>query len=218
MGPHICLETDGENAAFTQISGIWEAYPDVPKFAFLNGIAAHDYDFQWIKMIASLEAYDIQLVSFLERIVSSSSFENTIIVVRADHGLQGGPTTIEYSVQVEHREPWTQIIIPEKLAGDSLRVLTTNQERLATGYDLYHTFRELMSSEDVAPLPDWSYNLFRQEIPNDRSCKDAKIPGDFCPCEGPGLDRAPHFGVCNVFEPFNDLFCASNLDRPILPG
>jgi len=217
MGPHICLERDDENPAFTQISSIWDAYPDVPKFAFLNGIAAHDYDFEWIKMIASLEAYDIQLASFLERIVSSPSFENTIIVVRADHGLQGGPTTVDYSVQVEHRHPWTQIVIPQKLAGDSLSVLATNQDRMTTGYDLYHSFRNLMSSSDVAPVPDWSIDFFREEIPSDRTCDDAKIPDDFCPCEGTRLDRAPHFGVCNVFEPYNDLFCASDLDPPILP-
>jgi hypothetical protein len=217
MGPHICLERDGENPAFTQIYDIWKAYPDVPKFAFLNGIAAHDYDFEWIKMIASLEAYDVQLATFMERILYTKEFENTIVVVRADHGLQGGPTTVDYSVQVEHREPWTQIIIPQALAGDSLSILATNQDRLATGFDLYHSFRNLMSSRDVAPMPDWSFDMFRDEIPLDRSCQDAKIPDDFCPCEGRGLDRSPHFGVCNVFEPYNDLFCASDLDPPLAP-
>ena len=217
MGPHLCLEKQGENPAFTQIESIWDTYPDVPKFAFLNGIAAHDYDFEWIKMIASLEAYDVQLATFLGRIISSKSFEDTVIVVRADHGLQGGPTTVEYSVQVEHRHPWTQIIIPQKLAGNALSVLATNQERLATGFDLYHTFRNLMSSADVAPIPDWSFDLFHTEIPHDRSCRDAKIPDDFCPCEGTAIDRSPHFGVCNVYEPYTDLFCASDKDEPILP-
>jgi hypothetical protein len=118
---------------------------------------------------------------------------------------------------VEHREPWTQIIIPQALAGDSLSILATNQDRLATGFDLYHSFRNLMSSRDVAPMPDWSFDMFRDEIPLDRSCQDAKISDDFCPCEGRGLDRAPHFGVCNVFEPYNDLFCASDLDPPLAP-
>jgi hypothetical protein len=217
VGPHLCLEHEHENPAFSQISAIWEAYPDVPKFAFLNGIAAHDYSFEWIKMVSSLEAYDEQLASFLERIVSSKEFENTIVVVRADHGLQGGPSTVDYSMQLEHREPWTQVVIPIALAGESLPVLAENQDRLATGYDLYHSLRGTMSSMDVAPIPDWSYNFFDSIIPKERSCEKAKIPIDFCPCDGVDLDRAPHFGVCNVYEEYNDLFCTSNQDKTILP-
>lgn len=218
MGPHLCLEHDDGNPAFSQIGAIWKAYPDIPKFAFLNGIAAHDYDFEWIKMISSLEEYDHQLAEFLEKAVSRKEFENTVIVVRTDHGMQGGPTTVDYSVQVEHREPWTQILLRQDLVGkEALDALARNQDKLATGHDLYHTIRVLMSSTDAAPIPDWSYDLFKSVIPEDRSCKDAKIPADFCPCDGVDLDRAPHFGVCNVYEPYNDLFCTSDFDKPIAP-
>ena len=216
MGPHICLDHDNGNPAFSQISALWDAYPDLPKFAFLNAIAAHDYNFEWIRMISGLEEYDAQLALFLESMVTRNDFDNTVIVVRTDHGMQGGPTTVDYSQQVEHREPWTQIIIPSGLAGVSLDTLATNQDRLATGYDLYHTFRNLMSSKDAAPIPSWSYDLFTSTIPAERSCNDAKIPVDFCPCEGVGPDRAPHFGICNVFEPYNDLFCVGD-DSPIRP-
>ena len=217
MGPHLCVEHELENPAFSQLGAIWKAYPDVPKFAFLNAYAAHDLGFEWIKMISSLEAYDDQLASFLERIASHKEFENTIVVVKTDHGLQGGPSTVDYSQQVEHREPWTQIIISQDLAGESLSVLAQNQDRLATGYDLYHTIRAIMRSMDAAPVPDWSYNLFKSVIPKERSCKEAKIPIDFCPCEDIGFDRAPHFGICNVYEEYQDLFCVNNQDKPIPP-
>ena len=63
MGPHLCVEHELENPAFSQLGAMWKAYPDVPKFAFLNAFAAHDLGFEWIKMISSLEAYDDQLAS-----------------------------------------------------------------------------------------------------------------------------------------------------------
>lgn len=98
-------------------------------------------------------------------------------------------------------------------------MLALNQDRLATGFDLYHSLRRLMASSNSAndpPIPSWSFDLFKAEIPNDRTCRDAKVPEDFCPCEGSGLDRAPQFGVCNVFEPYTDLYCSSELDPPVL--
>ena len=62
---------------------MFEAYHDVPKFAFLNAMAAHVYKaFDLMPMAA--EAYDLVLAAFLERILQRSDADNTIIVVRSD--------------------------------------------------------------------------------------------------------------------------------------
>ena len=225
-GPYICADHETANGvnstlAFAQISAIWDAYPNVPKFAFLNSLAAHDYSFDWINMIAGSEEYDHHLAFFLEYMFSRNDADNTIIILRTDHGLQGGPTTVEYSVQVEHREPWTEIIFPEEFGGLSLDAIEHNQNALSTGYDLYNTLRKLMdysSREEKAPIPDWSFDLLNEKIPMDRSCNDAKIPPDFCPCDdGNGLGRAPNFGICNTYDPYNDLYCVDG-DEIILPA
>ena len=224
LGPYICADHETGNEvnstlAFAQISAIWDTYPNVPKFAFLNSLAAHDYSFDWINMIAGSEEYDHHLASFLTYMLSRSDADNTIIILRTDHGLQGGPTTVEYSVQVEHREPWTEIIFPEGFGGLSLDAIEHNQNTLATGYDLYNTLRKLMehsSREEKAPIPDWSFDLLNEKIPMDRSCNEAKIPPDFCPCDGKGLGRAPNFGICNTFDPYNDLYCVDG-DEAMLP-
>ena len=228
LGPRICarqktnsnddkresLDTPGLDL----IDSLWDAYPTTPKFAYLNAMAPHDYSPEWTKMAAVAEEYDEKLATFLSSIFARESFQNTLIIVRADHGLQGGPSTLEYSMQVEHREPWTQMIVPQTLVGsDALKTLYSNQNKIATGFDLYRTLREVISTEAInPPVPKWSYNLLHSRIPSDRSCVDAKVPLDFCPCEEQVLDRPPSFGVCNPFDQYGDLFCLDK-NEVILP-
>ena len=208
-----------DNPGLDHIINLWSEYKGVPKFAFMNVIAPHDYSFNWMQMVSQSEAYDSKLVRFLKFMTSRENFSNTIIILRADHGLQGGPATVEYSVQTEHREPWTQIILPQALDGIALDALYKNQDNLATGYDLYKTILDLMSStrKSVPVAPDWSVNLLQSAISEYRTCWDAKIPEAFCPCQGEGSDFAPNFGVCNLFDPYNDMYCDKR-EETILPA
>lgn len=112
---------------------------------------------------------------------------DTFIVLRSDHGLQGGPYPIDYSTQIEHMRPFTTILAPTKHPILSIEQFASNQDRLATGFDIYHSIRYLMSASISADqkeskllfdsgIPRWSYNLFRESIPLTRGCKEAKIP------------------------------------------
>lgn len=112
---------------------------------------------------------------------------DTFIILRSDHGLQGGPYPIDYSTQIEHMRPFTTIIAPAKHPSLSIEQFASNQDRLATGFDIYHSIRYLMSasiSEEQkeskllfdSGIPPWSYNLFRESIPLTRGCKEARIP------------------------------------------
>ena len=98
---------------------------------------------------------------------------------------------MEYSLQVEHREPWTQLILPRQVI-DSVESLFLNQGRIVTGHDLYQTLRGLMGSrkekeylndDDGKNITPWGYNILRDTIPASRTCNDAKVPLEFCPCE-----------------------------------
>ena len=150
----------------------------------------------------SAENYDSVVFEFLTNIMARDDPRDTVIILRSDHGLQGGPTPIEYSSQIEHMHPLTAIITPARHQSISISSLASNQNRLATGFDLYHSLRYLMSPDITkksslfeAGIPWWSYNLFQQTIPSDRSCSDAKIPAEFCPCINERKDMAPSFYV-----------------------
>eukprot|EP00957_Ditylum_brightwellii_P160687 12233380-Ditylum_brightwellii.AAC.1 len=57
---------------------------------------------------------------------------NTIIVLRSDHGLQGGPSPIDFSTQVEHMYPFNNLIVPNTFRGSSwwIENLFSNQDKL----------------------------------------------------------------------------------------
>jgi len=99
----------------------------------------------------------------------------------------GGPHPIDYATQIEHMHPFTAVIAPAKHPSLSIDTFALNQNRLATGFDIYHSMRYLMSAslnedKDKSKLlfdygiPRWSYNLLRQSIPLYRDCNKAKIP------------------------------------------
>ena len=189
------------------IEQMWDAYNDTPKFAFLNALAAHDYSLDAAHAPLSAERYDATVFQFLSKFMKRNDARDTYIIIRSDHGLQGGPYPIDYSTQIEHMNPFTAIIAPTSHPGFSIEHFASNQNRLATGFDLYHSMRYLMSPSLFgrereksklifdAGIPPWSYNLLSQTIPRNRNCKEAKIPDGFCPCVGERSDIAPGFYV-----------------------
>ena len=184
------------------IRQMWDAYSDQPKFAFLNALAAHDYSIDPAHTPLSAENYDQSLYEFLSGFVTREDARETLIVLRSDHGLQGGPWPIDYSVQIEHMRPLTTLLFPSSYKHIDKTVLAINQERLTTGFDIYNTIRFAMAPSDKsdfspldAGIPRWSFNLIKQEIPKSRTCSDAKVPIDFCPCVDERSDLAPSFYV-----------------------
>lgn len=202
--------------AFEYIRGMWNAYPDDPKFAYVNSLAAHDYSTDLAYQNLGIEAYDEYLSSFLKEMLDRPDAKDTVIVLRSDHGLQGGPAAVDYSAQVEHLNPFNSLLIPTSLRGKWMETLYSNQNKLVTGYDLYHTLRKLISPKfhDIkanpgnirdSGIPDWSFDILSDPISNDRTCEDAKIPNAFCPCIEERNDFMPHFYVGHA-EQLNNMF------------
>ena len=186
---------------------MWETYSAYPKFAFLNAIAAHDYSSDWEMIIPRAEMYDEHLHDFLEAMLSRADRQNTVIIIRSDHGLQKGPMSMDNSVQVEHRHPWTEILVPPNLVV-SKSALFNNQDRMVTGFDLYRTMRFLMSDRTndrhkEGGIPDWSFDILSEEIPPTRTCEDAKVDMRLCRYK----KQAREYGVCNVLDRKQARFC-----------
>ncbi len=214
--PQPCVDGRArQEIAFEYIRGIWNAYPNAPKFAYLNSLAAHDYSVDLAYQSLGTEAYDNYLSNFLEEMLDRPDAENTVIILRSDHGLQGGPSPIDFSTQVEHMNPFNSLIIPrrfmnmpKKLRSEWLNVLHSNQDKLVTGYDLYNTLRGFLQPRDrygepiplkypgyASGIPDWSFNLLHDKVPLDRNCEDARIPIEFCPCIEERSDLMPYYYV-----------------------
>jgi hypothetical protein len=199
--PKPCVDgRSRQEFAFEFIKGMYNAYPDIPKFAYLNTLAAHDYSIDLGLQPLALEAYDDYLSVFLAEMIARPDAKNTVIVLRSDHGLQGGPSPIDFSTQVEHMNPFNNLIIPSKLNDLSLQRLFYNQDKLVTGYDLYKTLRALVRrpGRSSSSLSKFSYNLLEEKVPPDRTCSDAKIPVSYCPCIEERDDLMPYFYICHT--------------------
>ena len=204
----VCLPNNEKSTiSFQFIEQMWDTYAHQPKFAFLNAIAAHDYSFEWDESIRKAEAYDEHVHNFLQRMISRKDSDRTVIIIRSDHGLQKGPTAIDYSVQFEHRRPWLEVVVPQGLLV-SEKAFFKNQGRMLTGYDLYKTMRYLMSNRTNSVtvgqgIPDWSFDIIAEEIDRNRTCKDAKSDPSLCRSK----TQTRQYGVCNLLDSNQARFC-----------
>jgi Protein of unknown function (DUF229) len=161
------------------------------------------------------ETYDLVLSSFLRRFLGRPDMANTVVIVRSDHGLQNGPMTVDFSLQVEALRPWTEIIVPKALSGLSLSSLFDNQFRLATSFDLYKTLSEAIADQDTSLLPtpsSWSFNLWQESIPSAGTCNDAKVPNAYCIFESQRLMTSPNLRTCNMAEADQTIVCPQYAD------
>lgn len=204
-----------QTLALEYIEGLWEAYPDIPKFAYLNAIAAHDYSIDPSLQILGAEAYDEHFSAFLSRMLDrikrlDSKHPRTVIVLRSDHGLQGGLAKLDYSTQIEHATPWNSLVVPEALlssrrtgGGDIFR---HNADKLVTGYDLHRTLQHIITGEqgekelaEEAEGRGKAYDLLTQRVPKGRTCHQARVPDVLCPCMDERKEMAPRNYVGELF-------------------
>lgn len=203
-----CSKIDERSTISLQfMEQMWNVYSYHPKFAFLNAMAAHDYSSDWEMIIPKAEAYDDHIHTFLKTMLSRTDSQNTVIIIRSDHGLQKGPMSMDYSIQVEHRHPWTEILVPQNLVV-SKRALYNNQARMLTGFDLYRTMRFLLSGQTAnrnldGGIPDWAFNILAEEISQNRTCKEAKLDPTLCP----SVKQTRQYGVCNSLDSSQARFC-----------
>jgi len=102
--PQPCIDgRPRQQIAFEYLIKMWSTYRDVPKVAYLNALAAHDYGVITEYHHLGSEAYDDLLAALIEVFISSNLVENTLFIIRSDHGLQGGPGALDYSTQQEVR-------------------------------------------------------------------------------------------------------------------
>ena len=227
--PQPCVDgRSKQEIGFEYIRGTWDAYYDEPKFAYLNSLAAHDYSIDLAYQSLGIEAYDEYLSKFLYEMLQRKDASDTIIVLRSDHGIQGGTAPIDFSAQVEHMAPFNNLIVPEKFRGSSwLQNLYANQDKLVTGYDLYNTIRGIVRPHykgGAGPvkgydngIPEWSYNLLSDVVPDDRTCEEAKIPVDFCPCLEERTDLMPYFYVGHS-EKLDEMRNSTQIQSGLFPG
>jgi len=116
-----------------------------------------------------------------------SHMKNSILIVMGDHGMNFGSYRETQLGRIEASMPFFSIAFPEYLKvkyPEMEKRMTLNVDRMASWYDVYDTLMDILTARYDQPRKSWSktgVSLFHP-LPN-RTCEEASIPADFCPCE-----------------------------------
>eukprot|EP00927_Polykrikos_kofoidii_P071049 TRINITY_DN67386_c0_g1_i1.p1 TRINITY_DN67386_c0_g1~~TRINITY_DN67386_c0_g1_i1.p1 ORF type:complete len:646 (+),score=23.03 TRINITY_DN67386_c0_g1_i1:73-2010(+) len=166
--------------------------PVQPVFATGYSDAVHNGDMD----VGSI-AYDmVSMIHSIRQSASERGVHLPLIVFFGDHGQHYGNAMNSLVGRLEHKFPALVLLVPNSLLADDAAVrrhLFTNQHRLTSAFDLHHTLAEFARGKQSADsdLRDESSNsiihprnLFREEVPLDRECKDAGVEHRYCACQG----------------------------------
>ena len=124
------------------------------------------------------------LMALLKDLKSNGHLNNTLVILMGDHGLRFGMVRTQVQGKLEERLPLFSILTPpwfQSIYPKIMQNLKINRGRLTSWFDVYATFRHVLS------YPDFPTNLTRgqslfSEVPKTRTCKDVGTPEHFCPC------------------------------------
>ena len=131
-----------------------------------------------------MQKIEWDFLELLRDIKSKGYLDNTLLLVMGDHGLRYGQLRESIQGKLEERlplftmtfPPWFESRYPHLAAN-----LKTNTKRLTSWFDVYATFRHMMSYPAVPSDLKHGQSLLT-EIPKTRTCAEASIPEHWCPC------------------------------------
>ncbi|XP_028406249.1 uncharacterized protein LOC114528742 [Dendronephthya gigantea] len=135
---------------------------------------------------ANSEAAKIEpdLLSLLQDLKQSNTLNNTLLIIMGDHGARYGSARALMQGKLEERLPLFSMSFPpwvlEKYPEIS-KNLKTNTDRLTSWFDVYATFRHMLSYPEVPANLKHGQSLF-VEVPISRTCPQASVKKHWCPC------------------------------------
>jgi hypothetical protein len=146
-------------------------------FSINNIIDSHSED-----ELNNYAVMDSKFHDFLLDLNKSEALDNTILILLGDHGLHGHDWKDLWR-EFDHRNPFLQLLIGKNVIGstDIIKHLKANNDKLVSHGDIYMTFAQFSNTLLPLLLPN-AINLFREEISNERTCRTAGIPDEWCNC------------------------------------
>ncbi|VVC43462.1 Hypothetical protein CINCED_3A003648 [Cinara cedri] len=162
------------------VKDMFRVYEDKPKFMFaFHGELSHDY-------ANKVAVAELDLVEWLEWFQRSGYLNNTMLVFMSDHGQRFASVRDTQQGKLEERMPFFSFVLPKwfdrkypKMAAN----MKNNTKRLTTPFDIYSTLMSVLHKDGPRNnnVNKRSISLFN-EIPLQRSCRDAYIEPHWCAC------------------------------------
>uniref|UniRef100_A0A8R1E3N2 Uncharacterized protein n=1 Tax=Caenorhabditis japonica TaxID=281687 RepID=A0A8R1E3N2_CAEJA len=163
-------------------------YNDIPRFLLMHqSLLSHDD-------INLVGVEDDDLSAHLKHMNDEGQFDDSLVIVMADHGHRFAKLRDTHQGQLEERMPFFSISLPKQLratekGAEMERNLRENKERLTTPFDIHATLMDVLNlatdESDFSQMQDASskrsLSVFRP-IPNDRTCAQAGVEAHWCTC------------------------------------
>ena len=126
-------------------------------------------------------------LDFFKRLKTGGFMKKTVVVLLSDSGTRSGGIHETYAGRIEERTPMLYIMLPPFFYTkypEINKTLHINTHRLITPFDVHKTILDILNfkpSDNKKRSPGRGTSLF-EEIPLERTCADASIKPDWCPC------------------------------------
>ncbi|TMS37546.1 hypothetical protein L596_004455 [Steinernema carpocapsae] len=187
MGYYKCFGSEPQHKSWLRYSKeFMERYRDLPRFSVMHhAILSHDDISQALIM-------DDDFTEMFKTMNEAGDFDNSIVILMADHGHRFAKLRETQQGQLEERLPFFGIFMPEKFRESdkgkkAFENLKANADRLSSPFDIHATLMDVLHwpTEEQLSAPqntsDRSLSLFRP-IPESRSCDQAGIEPHWCTC------------------------------------
>ena len=168
------------NVALEYLLSFLRAYKDKPKFSFIShGVISHQ-DLNPIGYV------DDDLKSVLQTMENENLLKNTMLIIFGDHGIRFSGMRKTIQGKLEERLPFISITLPEwfkEKYPDLYSNLVHNSKILTTPFDVYATFRHILSYPGYpASEITTGQSLFSKIDGGNRTCENAGVEEHWCPC------------------------------------
>ncbi|XP_022693861.1 uncharacterized protein LOC111263217 isoform X2 [Varroa jacobsoni] len=161
----------------------------------LHGPQRPMWAFTWLSILSHGGAkggvpLDQPVSDFFTKIENEGILNRSVIIFLADHGFRHGSFRETEQGRLEDSLPFGFVLLPPSLVKQYPYMLTQlqlNSRRLVTSYDLYEVLRDAINishlqSNHVKSHSKSGISLIRDSVPITRTCGQAWIPNEYCPC------------------------------------
>ncbi|XP_060062595.1 uncharacterized protein LOC132543145 [Ylistrum balloti] len=185
------------------------AYKTKLKFSFSwMSELSHDYPYY-------LEIADQDFTDFLKWMKFEGHLNNTVLVFLSDHGSRIDDLRNTAVGRIEARMPLLTIVLPERLKQqhpDIVKTMKENTNVLTTAFDVNAMIGDILHQnfdQHLESLLRYKHprglSLFRK-IPKERTCANASISEQFCPCfiskptdiKSPNVQKIVNFSIDKI--------------------
>jgi len=178
-GSHCSGNDAMHRLTFKYFLSLFRTYKDHYKFAFINfSDLTHDN-------INAVQLADEDLLELLKTMDKEGYLDETILFIFGDHGLRFGKMRKTLQGKLEERLPHMSITFPTwfpQKHPQLYEAVKFNSHLLTTPFDIYATFKHVLSY----PLPPKEINvgqsLFFPIDPKKRTCASTGVEDHWCPC------------------------------------